>query len=144
VVLGSTSQILDDVRHALASYTGQSELLVDVPDMAVLYKQVDAVIVSGGVSLLECLAAGRPSCVVQTADNQAGNVRQALSSGGTIDGGNIASWDESKFIEAIRLLCSSAPTRRGLVTKARRAVDGKGAERVVQAMTQFHQSLSLQ
>lgn len=87
VVLGSNSPLLDDVRGALADYPGSGALCVDEADMVTQFAEADAVVVAGGVSLLECLAAGRPNCVVQTADNQSGNVRQAVSQGGSIDGG---------------------------------------------------------
>lgn len=141
VVLGSSSPFLDDVRSVLAGYPGQSELKVDVKDMVQLYAESDAVVVAGGVSLLECLAAGRPNCVVRTADNQLGNVRQALALGGSIDGGDIAFWDEPAFVGAVGSLCSSASVRERLASNARRAIDGKGAERVGKAIYELHQRL---
>jgi spore coat polysaccharide biosynthesis predicted glycosyltransferase SpsG len=141
VVLGSNSPLLDDVRGALADYPGSGALCVDEADMVTQFAEADAVVVAGGVSLLECLAAGRPNCVVQTADNQSGNVRQAVSQGGSIDGGDISEWDETRFIAAIEALCSSAATRTRVAANARRSVDGKGAERVAKAMLRCHEML---
>ncbi len=134
VILGSTSPFLRDVERALQRFPGSSQLLVDVAGMADLYAEADLVIVAGGVSVLECLAGGRPNIVIKTAENQAGNIAQALMSGGSMNGGNIAAWDEGAFIETLTSLCESHAERVVLAAQARRAVDGAGAERVASAL----------
>jgi UDP-2,4-diacetamido-2,4,6-trideoxy-beta-L-altropyranose hydrolase len=130
VVIGCHSPDRNEVAKMLEKYPGPFELFLDVPDMIGLFAQSDAVVVSGGVSLLECLAAGRPNVVVQTAPNQAGNVGQALEAGASLWGGDVVAWDGDQFVRAVESLIGSSQARQAMSAAGRRAVDARGADRV--------------
>lgn len=140
VVVGRHSPDRDEVAKTLERYPGPFELFLDVPDMTKLFTQSDAVVVSGGVSLLECLAAGRPNVVVQTAPNQAGNVGQALESGASLWGGDVVAWDDDRFVRAVESLIGSSQARQAMSEAGRRAVDAQGADRVAATIIELERS----
>jgi UDP-2,4-diacetamido-2,4,6-trideoxy-beta-L-altropyranose hydrolase len=149
IALGSKADHLERVRKLLDQYPGETELHLDVTDMPTLVARADLALVAGGVSMLECLAAGCPSAVLTTADNQTANVDLAKAAGAILPLGDMAAVTIDEAAAAVGTLFQQLDQRRALATSARAAVDGLGPERIAQALTAMrhgaaanHQTLS--
>lgn len=88
----------------------------------------DLVVTAGGVTLLEALALGRPTVAVCTADNQRLQLDLVAAAGAAL----VCDIDEA--VAAAVALAEDVERRRGLAAAARAAVDGRGAQRVAQAI----------
>ena len=109
-----------------------AEVVVEARDMVVLYNQADLVLGAGGVSLFERMARGRASATAVVADNQAHSAKQMAACGGTLLLGNARDLTEVAVAEAIGRLLADAAARAEMAARARRTVDGKGAERTAE------------
>jgi len=99
--------------------------------LAELMLQADLIVTAAGSTAWQACAAGCPSIVVQTVDNQAQIVATLLKSDAALLVG--AEKLNSGLADAVKAL-RSVEAREAMVQKARRLVDGKGARRVVDAM----------
>ncbi len=88
----------------------------------------DVVVTAGGVTLLESLALGRPTIVVETAANQRSNISSVIAAGAAMhcDVGSAA-------LGAIALVGDSS-ARNSLALRGPQLIDGRGASRVAQAI----------
>src|SRR5262249_52673836 len=98
----------------------------------------DIAVSGGGVTLCELAATGVPTVVLQTADNQAGNVEGFERAGAALvvrahGNGTLA---ESLASAVGRLACDRA-LRASIGARARRLVDGQGAFRVASALARL-------
>ena len=99
--------------------------------LASLMQQADLIVTAAGSTAWQACAAGCPSVVVQTVDNQAQIVETLRASQAALvaDADKLDS-ELPRTIEALR----SVDVRKALVQKARSLVDGEGAARVVEAL----------
>lgn len=98
----------------------------------------DIAVSGGGVTLCELAATGTPTVVLQTADNQAGNVEGLERAGAALvvrDTGNAALGES--LAAALGRLVSDRPLRASMGAQARRLVDGRGALRVAAALARL-------
>lgn len=100
--------------------------------LAPLMQQADLIVTAAGTTVWQACAAGCPSVVVQTVDNQAEVVASLRKSEAAvvIDADKLDS-DLPRAIDALRYV----EVRASLVQRARGLVDGAGAARVVDALT---------
>jgi spore coat polysaccharide biosynthesis predicted glycosyltransferase SpsG len=104
-------------------------------DIASLFGRFDAAIAAGGNTAWELMCMGMPTVLIQTAENQRGIIKIALSAGAALDGG------DAQTNEAVLSLCLRELTktgrRRQLSTAALKLVDGKGPQRIVDELTRI-------
>jgi len=98
-----------------------------------LMLEADLAVSAGEQALHELLAVGCPTVAVQTASNQAGQLR-ALVVGSFVCGGGAAGDDDvlANIGKALASVFSDWEKRRGFAARGQRLVDGKGAARVAQ------------
>lgn len=95
-----------------------------VSDLRALMLDCDAAVVAGGVTSLECAAAGLPTVVLTLAENQAGQAEALEKAGAGLQA------DVSRVADAVRAVLK-AP---GMGAAGRALIDGRGAERVAKVL----------
>ena len=100
------------------------------PDVPSLFASADLVVSAAGVTLLELCCIGVPTALVQIADNQAPGYAAAVERGLAAGLGT----DPRAHVPVLRDLLTDASLRNALADRARTTVDGRGADRVLDAM----------
>ncbi len=95
-----------------------------------LFADADLVVSAAGVTLLELCCVGVPTALVRVADNQAAGYRAA------VDRGLVAGLgaDPAAHVDVLRDLLLDPARRDALAAVARAAVDGRGADRILDAL----------
>lgn len=125
---------------ALPAGPGQSvTVLPTVPDLAALAVTCDAAVTAAGSSVWELLALGVPTAVVRVVDNQELGYSTTTGQGVADPGGrldDLRSDEDARAatVAVLARLLSDAEHRAALAAAGPRLVDGRGRERVVDAL----------
>jgi UDP-2,4-diacetamido-2,4,6-trideoxy-beta-L-altropyranose hydrolase len=133
VVLGDQASSLPALREA-AKTDCALRLHVDSHAMAELMSQADIAVGAGGGSVWERATVGLPAVTVILADNQRRMAEAMAQVGLTLAVDATAADFEERLIEAVRRLVEDVALRRWLFEATCHACDGRGAERVAEAM----------
>jgi spore coat polysaccharide biosynthesis predicted glycosyltransferase SpsG/ribosomal protein S18 acetylase RimI-like enzyme len=106
------------------------EVIPPTPNLPSLFAEADLVLSAAGVTLLELCCIGTPAALVQIADNQAAGYKAAVNQGLAAGLGT----DPREHIETLRTLLLDHNHRESLGAKAKTVVDGRGADRILDAM----------
>jgi spore coat polysaccharide biosynthesis predicted glycosyltransferase SpsG/RimJ/RimL family protein N-acetyltransferase len=113
------------------------EVIPPTPDLPSLLASADLVVSAAGVTLLELCCIGVPAALVRIAENQRAGYEAAVTKGLAAGLGT----DPREHVDTLRTLLQDANARKSLSHKAMEAVDGKGAERILDAIeSRLHQS----
>lgn len=126
VALGPNAPHIQTIQEQLKKFT-KSRLIVNPTSMVDLYQDHDVALGAGGVSMLERIAYGLPSIVVQAADNQSLTIQEAVKLG-LIETQNIHNTHElaaqlCSFLKNDSLL-------ENLTISGQKIIDGRGAQRI--------------
>jgi UDP-2,4-diacetamido-2,4,6-trideoxy-beta-L-altropyranose hydrolase len=136
VVAGHTNPHVDELRDAAATFPGRLELLTSVSEMAPLMAWADLAITGAGSTCWELACVGLPAVTLVIAENQR-SIAEELGAAGVIFN---MGWHEGILAERIAStvdgLLYSSFRRLRMSQQGRALVDGKGAERVVAALSQ--------
>jgi UDP-2,4-diacetamido-2,4,6-trideoxy-beta-L-altropyranose hydrolase len=134
VVVGSANRHGARLEKMVGAAQGQIELLHGVTDMAPLMAWANVAVAAGGTTCWELACMGLPALVVILADNQR-RIAEQLHGAGIVE--NLG-WHESvstdHLTSALQDLLAASLRRKSMSEKGRRLVDGRGAQRVVQAL----------
>ena len=122
VALGLYADDVPDDGGLVIAHRGQRSLRE-------LIRRADLAVTAGGMTLYECLATGTPAVGLCCADNQRLNI-EALSRAGLVVSA------EPSLEGAVRRLAADRELRWRMAAEGRRHVDGRGAERVAEAVAQ--------
>ncbi|MFC4854664.1 GNAT family N-acetyltransferase [Actinophytocola glycyrrhizae] len=100
------------------------------PSVPSLFASADLVVSAAGVTLMELCCIGVPTALVRIADNQAAGYEAAVGRGLAAGLGT----DPRSHVPELRALLRDANARKALGDKAKKTVDGRGADRVLDAM----------
>ncbi|MEW5728900.1 MAG: UDP-2,4-diacetamido-2,4,6-trideoxy-beta-L-altropyranose hydrolase [Pseudomonadota bacterium] len=128
VVLGRRATTLNEVRRR------QCVLHVDTPKMAELMARADLAVGAGGVGAYERCCLGLPSLAVRVADNQNGMISMLAAAGALVDLGAAGSLTAEAVAVALRGVVADSRARAAMAASAAAICDGRGAERVAEAM----------
>lgn len=154
VVMGGTDAagLLPRVVDALAATGAPADVDVVVPDGRVLdvpagFRTVpplpdlpgaaagtDLVVSAAGTTVWELCCVGVPMALVRVADNQTEGYRAVTDSGVAAGLGSAADLSGPDTTATLRHLLTDPDARGALAARARRVVDGRGAERVLDAL----------
>lgn len=126
-----------DPLNALAARDSRVILHENVTEMAELMAECDLAFCAGGTTLYELCAIGVPSVSFSMADNQLPGVR-AFEKAGLIPWAGDVRGHEDFWENAVRmleLLAGDLPRRRDVSMRMRMAIDGRGADRIAEALT---------
>ncbi|MGB3439973.1 MAG: bifunctional UDP-2,4-diacetamido-2,4,6-trideoxy-beta-L-altropyranose hydrolase/GNAT family N-acetyltransferase [Actinophytocola sp.] len=100
------------------------------PDVPALFASADLVVSAAGVTLMELCCIGVPTALVRIADNQAAGYEAAVGRGLAAGLGT----DPREHVPALRALLLDSAARHAMGERARTTVDGRGADRILDAM----------
>jgi len=134
-VSGADNPGLAGVRRALRRLgPGEAELHVAPRDMPGLIAGCDLAVIGGGTMSYEAAICGVPMILLALAGNQERPCLgwQALTGARYL--GRLPGIGPEAVLEAVLSLISDDTARAGMATKGRRAVDGRGVDRLVSAL----------
>ena len=106
--------------------------IVDAPDgLAEVLAAADLVVTGGGVTMLEACVLGRPTIVLPIAPNQ----QRAVDALGGL--GAVVVAGAETVVDAVGRLIDDDAERAALGSRARAAIDGRGAERAAAAIVEL-------
>ena len=135
IIAGHTDAKLDVIKrriqHAQESFT----LLHDVKDMASLMRWADIALTAGGSTCWELLFMGVPIVIIVLSENQK-NIAAAIDATGSgINLGGYQDIRQEDIACVLSALIHEKGKRRIMASRGMGWVDGKGADRVVNAMS---------
>jgi UDP-2,4-diacetamido-2,4,6-trideoxy-beta-L-altropyranose hydrolase len=131
IVLGSNAPNLSQVERMADRLDCQSEILVDVENMAQLMIESDFAIGAPGTTAWERCCVGLPAALVITAENQVHNAEQLHKLGAAI----LLGWADDVYGNLVTVLESLSPERLAAMSSAASSVtDGLGLHRVVREL----------
>jgi len=133
VVLSGSAPSLDAVS-VLAGRDRRIRLHVDTSEMASLTADADVAVGAGGSSVWERACVGLPSLCLVLAENQAAMARSLAEAGACIAVDARAPDFEAELAKAWRRLLDDADLRWSLSRRSSELCDGRGAERVADAI----------
>lgn len=113
-----------------ATEVPNAEVIAPTPDLPSLLASADLVVSAAGVTLLELCCIGTPAALVQIADNQAAGYQAAVTRGLAAGLGT----DPREHVATLRALLLHPEQREALASKAMATVDGRGTERILDAI----------
>src|SRR5204863_3755247 len=124
---------VDDARWSSAG-PHAVHLLPPTPGLAKLLAEADIAIGAPGSTTYERLALGVPSSLVELSDNQRAVARGLVETGAAVVIGRRADVTIDDWVAALRRVCGDPDLRGAMAAAARRLVDGRGTERVLDAL----------
>jgi spore coat polysaccharide biosynthesis predicted glycosyltransferase SpsG len=134
-----TSSLIGSPRHG----GGRIRLLGPQRTLAPTLARAAVAIVGGGVTLFEAAALGVPAIAVAVVEDQRPTIEGFARARAAVDGGRLFGVHAARaaidgLSDAVEDLLKDERRRRELATRARRLVDGRGAERVSRAIRRWH------
>ncbi len=105
------------------------EVTPPTPALPALFASADLVVSAAGVTLLELCCVGVPTALVQVADNQAAGYQTAVARGLAVGLGT----DPREHVAELRSLLRDPGARQELAARGMATVDGRGADRILDA-----------
>lgn len=134
VVVGTSNPHRAALEEAAGRSPARIDLRVNVADMSALMRWADVAVAAGGTTTWERAAAGLPGLIAVLADNQVA-IAVACDAAGL---GETLGWHADVTVDRLagRLenLMHDPGTRSAMAAAGRRAVDGRGAERVIRKL----------
>ena len=134
VAIGSQAPNLQKLLHSVNNYHFSVSVTLDSNGLYDLLMQSDMVIGTGGVSLLERMAIGRPSVTIIAAENQRNQAEWSEKVGATVLVDPIKQQFQHDLRGAIDLLLKSEEKRLEMSVNGSSFIDGRGSERVARCM----------
>lgn len=138
IVSGAFNPYLKELRE-WEKKNRNVQIYSNVTNMRELMEKSDIAVSAGGSTMYELSAVGVPTLCFSFVDNQEEIVRGFVDQGLVCFGGNYLAQGEGMLemlVEKMALLVSDRRLRQAYSEKQRQMVDGKGAERIAQALLQ--------
>ena len=135
VVLGQAAPWRRDVERQVSDLPA-AHLMIDVADMADLMANADLAIGAPGSSALERACLGLPSLLLIIADNQIETAEELVNQGAARLCGRQGSASAADIRATLKDVIDDSPARRQMASAAAALCDGRGAERLADALTQ--------
>lgn len=136
VIVGAANPHEAALRDAASTSRNEIEVIRTPPDVARRYASADVVITAGGSTCLELAFLGRPMIVIVTAANQERGAQALARTNAAVVLGDRADVSPILIANALTELLTDPKRREAMGQEGRRLVDGEGASRVVQLLTE--------
>ena len=134
VIVGAANPHRPALEHQIQRARYAADLVYDVSDMPRRMVEADVAISAAGTTVWELCYLAVPSLVVAVAENQIGIARGSAAAGAVINLSAAGGLDVDSMASEISELLTNKEHRVSLSRHAAKLVDGKGAERVVDAL----------
>ncbi len=136
IVVGSGNQHYEQLLR-IAERLPRVRLLRNPPDMAAFMRQSDLALSAAGSTCWELAYLGVPMVLIALANNQRGIATALAQRGAAINLGWQADLSPTQIARTINQLAPNVLQRRAMSEVGRSLVDGRGAERVVNAIRSY-------
>ena len=134
LITGQFNKDIDELDK-LAADMDAITIIRSLPCLKEAMEEHDILVTAGGTTLYEMAATGLPGICFSMADNQLPNVNSFDKGGYAIYAGDIRNdFSYEKLAEDIERLLADYNQRRDMSRRLSKLVDGKGAERIVEAL----------
>ncbi|MFY9558886.1 MAG: UDP-2,4-diacetamido-2,4,6-trideoxy-beta-L-altropyranose hydrolase [Terriglobales bacterium] len=134
VVVGGSATNASVVKEVAAEHGGRVQVILDARNMAELMEWADLAVAAAGSTCWEMCLLGLPAILVVAAENQRPIARQLDVVGAGLNAGPSAEIDSAWLAQRAHQLLMSADARIAMSRAARKLVDGRGRERVLDVM----------
>jgi UDP-2,4-diacetamido-2,4,6-trideoxy-beta-L-altropyranose hydrolase len=134
VVVGGSNPHLSKLRAAVREAGHSIELVENAVNMPELMAKADIAVAGAGTTSWEMCFLGLPALLIVLADNQRPAAAEVSGRGAAISLGEGADITAGALTDQLRKVVSSPQLRRAMSECGRELVDGRGAERVAQAL----------
>lgn len=134
VIVGGSNVHGPRIERAARALGEHVTVAAAVDDMPACMAWADLALSAGGSTCWELLYMGVPALIVVLADNQVQVARAVMRHGAGIDLGRSASVDAAGLATAIAALVHDSMARQAMAQAGQKLVDGRGCERVIDAM----------
>jgi UDP-2,4-diacetamido-2,4,6-trideoxy-beta-L-altropyranose hydrolase len=134
IVMGASNPHYDSIRNEAGKGAHTAEILTSVNNMASIISWADLGISAGGITTWELAFLGLPSLLCIVAENQEKTVKALAEDGFFLSPGWFRGTTVHEIKEMIEKLILDKNLRKILSEKSQTLVDGKGAERVFNAL----------
>ncbi len=143
VVIGPLNPHRQALQERLNCLALDTELLTSVTDMVSLMRWADLAISAAGSTCWELAALGVPMVVTVLADNQERVAASLAEHGVAVNLGWFDAWQAEQVASVFLDLMDNAQKRLEMAQKGQQLIDGRGCERLTQAMLGYHFLLRL-
>lgn len=130
LVVGAANPALAELERRASLLPVRVEVRHDVRDMSGLLASVDLAVSAAGSTVLEMAALGVPMIIGAQNESEIGPAASLARKGAAIDIGPLESLDSARLTETVVALALDGDQREAMAERARRLVDGLGADRV--------------
>ncbi|MDE6744250.1 MAG: UDP-2,4-diacetamido-2,4,6-trideoxy-beta-L-altropyranose hydrolase [Lachnospiraceae bacterium] len=149
LICGAFNREIDEIRKLSADYLAEAKtdamrirIYSSLPTLKDAMLETDLLITAGGTTLYEMAACGTPGICFSMADNQLDNVKGFAVRDLVWYAGDIRKdFSFDHLIEMMKELMQDYAARDAVSKKLRALVDGKGAERIVDAVIHYRSGL---
>jgi UDP-2,4-diacetamido-2,4,6-trideoxy-beta-L-altropyranose hydrolase len=134
VVIGASNPNMESLTKATAKSSHAARLLSNVDNMPEIISNADLAISAGGVTCCELAFMRVPMFLITLARNHEESVEAWGRAKAAWAGGWFDVLERKSLAESLRRLIGDSELRREFVENAALVVDGKGAQRVVEAL----------
>ncbi len=134
VIVGGSNPHRAQIDRAARALGGRASVVAAVDDMPARMAWADLAVTAGGSTCWELMYMGVPALVVVLADNQVAVAQAVARHGAGIDMGPSTAIDAARLGVSIAALARDQTARHEMAHVGRALVDGRGAERVTDAM----------
>ncbi len=130
LVVGAANPALPELERRAALLPVRIEVRHDVRDMAGLLGSVDLAVSAAGSTVLEMAALGVPMVIGAQNESEVGPAAALARKGAAFDMGPLDRLDPDTLTRTVIALAQDGDQRQAIAQRARRLVDGLGADRV--------------
>ena len=147
LICGAFNREIEKIRKLSAEYMAEADVMrikiyPSLPTLKDAMLETDLLITAGGTTLYEMAACGTPGICFSMADNQLDNVKGFASRDLVWYAGDIRKdFSFDGLIQMMKELMQDHAARAAVSEKLRALVDGKGAERIVDAVIHYRSGL---
>jgi UDP-2,4-diacetamido-2,4,6-trideoxy-beta-L-altropyranose hydrolase len=134
IVVGGSNPNLKAIQEAATTNAPGSRLVVNASNMAELMAWADVAVTAGGTTFSEVAYMGLPAGIILLADNQVPGSNAFEREGVCRLMGSHAQLNPITITQTLRELIHDQPARQQMSDKGRLLVDGRGVERIVEAL----------
>jgi spore coat polysaccharide biosynthesis predicted glycosyltransferase SpsG len=132
-IIGANEELRAELRTVPAGPGQRFEIIAPTDELPKLLAGADVAVSASGTSTWELLCLGLASALVWVVDNQILGYDRTMARGFAAGLGQLGHFDE-RSVDTLRTLLTDAGLRTALAARAWAAVDGRGVQRVADAL----------
>lgn len=137
VILGAANQHKEELESYIRGLKHKYIIKQNVTNLSEYMLKSDITITAAGSTVWELCATGTPFIVIQIADNQEGIIDYIKTNKIGLAVNNISKQGLEELLKQLQILIKDFKLRKQLSTKAKKIIDGKGAQRLAKELLDY-------